>query len=176
MAEGKNDLSLGDDKPIKGGSKKKIIIIIVAVILLLGAGVGGYFFFSDDSDEQLAEQIVEDEYNNGTISQKGPAIYVAMPLPFVFNVTDGKRERLVQIEVQLMVRGEGNAALARKHSPLLEGTLVRVFGAATIDQLRSPAGKAQLRVFSLKALNDAMTKVENKALIYSVLFTGFVLQ
>jgi flagellar FliL protein len=54
--------------------------------------------------------------------------------------------------------------------------LVSLFAAATVEQLRSPAGKEELREYSLKALNEATSKVEKKALIDSVLFTGFVLQ
>lgn len=174
MAEEENeDLSL-EEKGGKGGNKKKLIIIIAAVVLLLAAGAGAYIFlFSGEEEvaEQSEEQATEAADDEGFVT-----IYVAMPRPFVFNVPDGKRDRLVQIKVQLMVRGDANSVLAKKHIPLLEGTLVRVFSAASIEQLRSPAGKGQLRVYSLEALNKATMKVENKALIHSVLFTGFVLQ
>jgi len=103
-------------------------------------------------------------------------LYIAMPNAFIFNVADGKRDRLVQIKVQLMVHGEESADLAKKHIPLLEGTLVRIFGAATADQLRTPTGKVELRESALNALNEATNRVENKSLIHSVLFTGFVVQ
>ncbi|MCW8996511.1 MAG: flagellar basal body-associated FliL family protein, partial [Psychromonas sp.] len=96
--------------------------------------------------------------------------------PFVFNVMEGKRERLVQIKVQLVVHGSENALLLKKHIPLLEATLVRVFSAASAEQLRSPAGKKELREYSFQALNEVISQVENAKLISSVLFTGFVLQ
>lgn len=169
MAEEENDgLSLEGGQ---GGGKKKLLIIGAAVVLLLGAAVAGYFLFAGDANtEEQKQEVVEESADNQ------PVTYVAMPRPFVFNVMDGRRDRLVQIKVQLMIRGDSNASLARKHTPLLEGTLVRVFGAATVEQLRTPTGKKQLRDFALKALNEATTKVENKALISAVLFTGFVLQ
>jgi len=169
MAEEENDaLSLEGGQ---GSRKKKLIIIGAAVVLLLGAAIAAYFLLAPDTDtEQQKQQVVAE------IPENKPVTYVAMPRPFVFNVMDGRRDRLVQIKVQLMVRGDNNATLARKHTPLLEGTLVRVFGAATVEQLRTPTGKKQLRDFALIALNEATVKVENKALISAVLFTGFVLQ
>lgn len=176
MAEENEELSLEEEGNSKGGNKKKLIIIIAAVVLLLVAAAGSYFLFFSGEDQVAAEQTKEEQVSEETETDNFITIYVAMPRPFVFNVQDGKRDRLVQIKVQLMVRGNSNSELAKKHIPLLEGTLVRVFSAATIEQLRSPAGKAQLRIYSLEALNEATAKVENKALIHSVLFTGFVLQ
>ena len=148
MAEEENEaLSLEDTDSPKGGSKKKLIIIIVAVVLLLAGGVAAYFLLSSDDSEVATEQIEEQQASTENTSKTFSATYVAMPRPFVFNVMEGKRDRLVQIKVQLMVRGSENAVLAKKHIPLLEGTLVRVFGAATVQQLRSPVGKTQLREY-----------------------------
>ena len=173
MAEENNDeLSLENGEGAKGGSKKKLIIIIVAVVLLLGGAAGAYFFFfaGDDSAAVVEGQSVAET------EVEVRASYVPMPRPFVFNVADGKRNRLVQIKVQLLVRGSDKVTLTKKHIPLLEDTLVRTFAGASADQLRSPDGKAILRDFALEALNKATTKVENKPLIDLVLFTGFVLQ
>ncbi|PKF62941.1 flagellar basal body-associated protein FliL [Psychromonas sp. psych-6C06] len=175
--EENEELSL-DEGATAGGGKKKLIIIIVAVVLLLGGGAAAYFLlFSGDSAEASADQTSEQQTSSEVEGENsGAASYVAMPRPFVFNVMDGKRDRLVQIKVQLLVRGTTNETLAKKHIPLLEGTLVRIFGAATVGQLRSPEGKDQLREYALKALNESTKKLEGKELIDTVLFTGFVLQ
>ena len=179
MADDQNaELSLddGEGEGAKGGSKKKLIIIIAAVVLLLGGGAGAFFFLSGDDSGSTTEQTEGTQESQEDTGEVLAASYVPMPRPFVFNVEDGKRDRLVQIKVQLMVRGSSHVTSLRKHIPLLEGTLVSVFSAATVEQLRSPAGKEELREYALKALNEATNKVENKALIDSVLFTGFVLQ
>ncbi|GLS89459.1 flagellar basal body-associated protein FliL [Psychromonas marina] len=162
-----------DGEGTPSNSKKKLIIIIVAVLLVLGAGVAAYvFFFASDDSEVATEVVVEIKQPEQTLS----ANYVAMPRPFVFNVMEGKRDRLVQIKVQLMVRGNENATLAKKHIPLLEGTLVSVFSAATAAQLRSPEGKEALRKSALVAINEETKKREGKEIVHTVLFTGFVLQ
>lgn len=159
----------------QAGSKKKLIIIIAAACVLLTTVIASYFLFVATDNETGAEQIGQ-EAAEGENSETESTTYVAMPRPFVFNVQDGKRDRLVQIRVQLMVRSNADSLLVRKHIPLLEGILVRVFGTATIAQLRSPIGKGELRSYALAALNEGTLKFENKALIHAVLFTGFVLQ
>tara|TARA_R110001583_G_scaffold26571_2_gene95724 strand:+ start:27443 stop:27976 length:534 start_codon:yes stop_codon:yes gene_type:complete len=170
------EMSLDQEGDKKGG-KKKLIIIIVAVVLLLGGGAAAYFLlFSGDSSDAPTEQSTEQaDAGKGDVASVS-ATYVAMPRPFVFNVMDGKRDRLVQIKVQLLVRGNENESLAKKHIPLLEGALVRVFGAATVSQLRNPEGKDQIREQALAELNKETKKLEGKELIDTVLFTGFVLQ
>lgn len=179
MADEDNEEMSLDEEGSAGGGKKKLIIIIVAAVLLLGGGgAAAYFLLFSGDDATSSEQVgVETSEEGGEVATESmSSTYVAMPRPFVFNVMDGKRDRLVQIKVQLMVRGSDNEALAKKHIPLLEGTLVRVFGAATVAQLRNPEGKDQIRESALVALNAATKKLEGKAIINTVLFTGFVLQ
>jgi flagellar FliL protein len=154
----------------ENGSKKKLIIIVAAVVTLLIIAVGVYFIFlSGDGQDADAAPVKTDQHFNA-------ANYVPIPEPMIFNVMEGKRERTVQINVQLMVNNADNEALARKHIPLLESALLRVFGAASAEQLRSPEGKSELRKTALVELNEATIKLEGRALIHSVLFTGFVLQ
>jgi len=176
MADEELSLDAGEEAAAGGGKKKLIIIILAAVILLGGGGAAAYFLLlsGDPAAEEQVEEVVEgtSEVDEGGLA----AIYVAMPRPFVFNVMEGKRDRLVQIKVQLMVRGAANEVLAKKHIPLLEGTLVRIFGATPVEELRSPDGKDKLRESALEALNAATKKREGKGLIQTVLFTGFVLQ
>lgn len=179
MANEKEDV-LDDKEKIKDvppKSKKKLIILIVAVVLILtGAGVGGYFFLmGDDSAKNVAEGALEGKAAE-TAEPVVVATYVAMPRPFVFNVADGKRHRLVQIKVQLVVRGTDNRIMAKKHIPTLEGALVHVFSNASIEELRSTEGKTKLRADALNAVNESIHKLEGKKIVVGVLFTGFVLQ
>jgi len=167
------DESLAGENNASPTSKKKLIIIIAAVVLLLSIAGGAFFVFSGD-DAANTEEVVAS--TDEEVAEIGEANYVPMPRPFVFNVLEGKRVRTVQIKIQLMVTNKSSEVLVRKHTPLLESTLVSVFGAATIEQLRSPEGKKQLRKTALEELNKATTLVEKSALIHTVLFTGFVVQ
>lgn len=176
MAED-NDLTM-EDSP---SGSKKMIIIIAAVILILLA-VAGFFMFSsgDDSTETVTsdtevsngqEQMVEPEPVN-----TGAAMYVTMPRPFTFNVPGTTRDRLVQIKVQLMVRGETNHELAKRHIPLIEGTLLKAFSTANADDLATVAGKDAVKTKAIRDVQKAVFAVAGSKIIEDVLFTGFVMQ
>ncbi|MEJ2764148.1 flagellar basal body-associated protein FliL [Photobacterium sp. MCCC 1A19761] len=157
-----------------GGGKKKLIIIIALVVLLLGGGAGAWFFLTGDEEPEAetAEALPQVQQP----AQVGPAYYVILPQPFIFNVTGDKRDRLVQVKVQLMVRGDDNESQANQHIPLIESTLLQTFGAATVEQLRTPTGRADLRQQALASVQDAMVKVSGQKVVERVLFTGFVMQ
>ena len=101
-----------EELEIEEGGKKKgkmmLIIIIVAVLLLGGGGAYFFLFMGDDPEAEegvegeVAEQVEQD------LPAEGEAMYVAMPRAFTFNAPGVARERIVQIEVQLMVRGSVN--------------------------------------------------------------------
>ncbi|MFT7277297.1 MAG: flagellar FliL protein [Pseudoalteromonas distincta] len=164
-----------------GKSKKKLIIIIVAVLLIAG-GAAGYFFMSGSDapvetlDEETAMSTDAAPAASGSSAEVGSALYVAMPRPFVFNVPGSSRDRIVQIKVQLLVRGEVNEETAKKHIPLIEGTLLSVFSTTTADELSTSSGKETLRFSALEKVQKALMDVEGSKVIERVLFTGFVMQ
>ncbi|BBN81113.1 flagellar basal body-associated protein FliL [Pseudoalteromonas sp. A25] len=162
-----------------GGNKKKIIIIaaVVAVALVV-AGV----LFLTSSDDTPVETLAEEEtateviQSSSSSAKTGSALYVAMPRPFVFNVPGASRDRIVQIKVQLLVRGDVNEEIAKKHIPLIEGTLLSVFSTTTADELSTSAGKETLRLSAVDKVQQAMEGVEGSKVIERVLFVGFVMQ
>ncbi len=109
-------------------------------------------------------------------AEMGSALYVAMPRPFVFNVPGASRDRLVQIKVQLLVRGVPNEETAKKHIPLIEGALLRVFSGANADDLATVAGKEALKAQALSTVQDELSNIVGSKIIDNVLFTGFVMQ
>ncbi len=165
MAE---ELQNGEEAP-KG--KSKLLIIIIAVVVLLAGGGGAAFFLmgSDPAEEETAAQVQAQP-------AEAPIAYVNIAQPFVFNVTGDNRNRMVQIKVQLMVRGTENENLARYHSPLIESSLLSTFASATVEQLRSPTGRTELRDKATDDIKAALTKSVGQPVIEKVLFTDFVIQ
>jgi flagellar FliL protein len=167
---------------IEEGSKKKsklmLIIIAVAVVVLLGGGVGAYLFLFTGDTTSMTEG--EDGTSEGVIenleSKAGRALYVAMPRPFTFNAPGVSRERIVQIEVQLMVRGADNEELAKRHIPMIEGTLLQIFSASNADDLVTDVGKVELKERATAEVRQVMTELESSPVVEQVLFTGFVIQ
>ncbi|MDN3614416.1 flagellar basal body-associated protein FliL [Vibrio gallaecicus] len=152
--------------------KSKLLIIIIAVVVLLVGGGGAAFFLmgSDDSssEESATEEVV--------VAATEPVAYVNIPQPFLFNVSGDSKDRLVQIKAQLMVRGSENEEMAKYHSPLVESTLLATFASATVDQLRSPTGRIELRDKATEDIKASLTQAVGKPVIEKVLFTDFVIQ
>ena len=154
-------------------NRKKTIIISLVILLVSIVIGGGIWFFTAPSAEDKAAEV------SSTSTQsplKMSAYYIVLPEPFIFNVSGKERDRVVQIKVQLMVRGEQNEALAKKHVPLVESVLLQTFAAATVEQLRQPQGREQLRQQALTTVQATMNKMTNMPVVERVLFTGFVMQ
>lgn len=170
----------------EGGGKGKMMIIIIVAVVLVAGGAAAFFLMGGD-DEAPAEVATEMDAGvegaEGDAAQSaaqaakvGTALYVAMPRPFVFNVPGAGRDRLVQIKVQLMVRGTDNEEAAKVHVPMIEGTLLKVFSSANADDLVTEAGKAALRDQSVREVQKVMQDIEGRQVVEKVLFTGFVMQ
>jgi flagellar FliL protein len=171
------DLQIAD-----GGAKKKKMIIIAAAVVVLGGGVGGYFAMSGGSEPEAAPAAsaeapaAEAAAAKDPAGEVGTALYVSMPRPFVFNVPGASRDRLVQIKVQVLVRGTNNEEIAKQHIPLMESTMLRTFSKANADDLVTAAGKDTLKASALKDVQEALIGVAGSPIVEEVLFTGFVMQ
>ena len=159
----------GADAP--KGKSKLLIIIIAVVVLLLGGGAAAFFLMGSDEPAQAAQA-----EQTQAQTAAAPIAYVNIAQPFIFNVTGDRRDRLVQIKAQLMVRGSENEQLARYHSPLIESSLLSTFASATVEQLRSPTGRVELRDRASNDIKAALNAAVGKPVIEKVLFTDFVIQ
>lgn len=175
MAEQDNELEIVTDDKRR---KTLIIGVIVLAVIMIIVGIVMFIIMSKPVNDdvlldgtEVAEVEVEAVEEN-----RGTALYVAMPRPFVFNVPGQKRERLVQIKVQLMVRGGEDEEAAKTHIPLIEGTLLTVFSYSNAEDLISEAGKTALRKQALREVQLAFQNIEGRKVVEQVLFTGFVMQ
>ncbi|BCK03709.1 flagellar basal body-associated protein FliL [Vibrio cholerae] len=162
---------LGTEAP--KGKKKLLIIIIAAVVLLAGGGGAAFFMMGSGGDEAATDA---EQKTEKVAAPTDPVSYVNIAQPFVFNVTGDAKDRLVQIKVQLMVRGSQNESLARYHSPLVESSLLATFASATVEQLRTPNGRIELRDKATEDIKAALNQAVGKPVIEKVLFTDFVMQ
>lgn len=165
----------------EGGKKGKMMIIIIAAAVLIVGGLAAFFLLGGDPEPTAEEMAAEEgapaeEVVASSSSNVGTALYVAMPRPFVFNVPGAGRDRLVQIKVQLMVRGTDNEETAKMHIPMIEGTLLKVFSGSNADDLVTEAGKVSMRDQSLREVQKAMQDIAGGSVVEKVLFTGFVMQ
>lgn len=166
----------------EGAKKSKLMmIIIIAVVILLGGGAAAYFLLGGEDDAAMAEgaeqmQMEGSETESSAPVKTGTALYVSIPNPITFNVPGTGRDRLVEIKVQLMVRGSDAEEKVKMHIPSIQGALNRAFSQANADDLITEAGKAAIRDNALKEVQKTLKDVAGKELVEQVLFTGFVMQ
>ncbi len=162
----------GNNEEGGGGGKKLLIIIIVAVVVLAGGGGAAFFLMSGSSEEEV--EVVEAQA--APPSPEEQAYYVSMPNAFIFNISGEKRDRLVQIKVQLMVRGVKNQSAATDNVVLIEGVLLNVFSTSTVEELGTVNGKERIREKALQEVQAKLQEVLGESIVEGVLFTGFVMQ
>ncbi|GAA6185422.1 MULTISPECIES: flagellar basal body-associated protein FliL [Alteromonadaceae] len=170
-----------EELQMEEGGKGKMMIIIIIAVVLIGGGAAAYFLLgsSDEPDMAVNSEMTAESGDDGAAmssANKGTALYVAMPRPFVFNVPGQGKDRLAQIKVQLMVRGTDNEELAKMHVPLIEGTLLKVFSSSNADDLVTEAGKVSLRDQAGREVQKVLKETVGNEVVEQVLFTGFVMQ
>ncbi|MFB2684840.1 flagellar basal body-associated protein FliL [Shewanella mangrovisoli] len=156
-------------------SKKKFIFIGVGVVAALLIG-GALWFFLGSSDEAPAAEGATPTEATTPAADAAMAAYVPMPRPFLFNLPGPDRARLVEIKVQLMVRGQDDDVLTQKHIPLIEDALLTTFSGADVQKLSTQAGKDELRQLALLSVQNTLQSVTGRKVVEKVLFTGFVMQ
>ncbi|KKO47023.1 flagellar basal body-associated protein FliL [Arsukibacterium ikkense] len=171
------DLKLGE----KTGGIKKILLLAGAVLVVLILAGGAFFYFLGADSSQAETDFQGSGVNPAADSGRptgpeGNALYVALPRPFVFNVPGSSRDRLVQIKVQLLVRGKNNETLALRHIPLIEASLLASFSSANADELVTTTGKDAVKNKALSDLQQALLEVSGTVVVEEVLFTSFVMQ
>ncbi len=172
----------GDLKLSEGKSGLKKILMfggIGLVVLVLAAGAFFYFLGSESEQAGTAADETAVSATGESSRPSGPdgnALYVSMPRPFVFNVPGSSRDRLVQIKVQLLVRGANNETLALRHIPLIEASLLSAFSSVNADELVTTTGKDALKNKALSDLQQALLEVTGTVVVEEVLFTSFVMQ
>ncbi|TKB58237.1 flagellar basal body-associated FliL family protein [Ferrimonas aestuarii] len=147
--------------------------IIAAALVLIAVLAAGVVMVLSDDDEASVEQDQVDLTTQVTI---GDALYVSLPRPFLFNLPSDKRSYLVQINVQIQVRGIEAQDLVKKHIPLVEDSLLSTFSSADAAKLQSREGKNELRSLALTNVQSILSGVTGKPLVEKILFTGFVMQ
>ncbi|WP_299495101.1 flagellar basal body-associated FliL family protein [uncultured Shewanella sp.] len=139
--------------------------------LLILAGLLAWLFIGTQADN--TQGMIE---SNGQEKLVKEALYVAMPRPFLFNLPGHHRIALVEIKVQLMVRGDEHDLLVRKHIPLIEDALLTTFSSSDLQSLSTQSGKDEMRQLALRHLQNTLQPVTGQKVIDKLLFTGFIIQ
>ena len=171
------ELNEKNTEPKKGN--KLILFGGIGIVVAILIGVGAWLFLGSDDQPVATDSTDPGAVTSEQIDPRSSALeanYVGMPRPFLFNLPGVDRARLVEIKVQLMVRGSDDETTVKKHIPLIEDALLTTFSGADVQKLSTQAGKDEMRQLALLSVQNTLQSVTGKTVVEKVLFTGFVMQ
>ena len=84
---------------------------------------------------------------------------------------------LIQVAVQVMVRGERDLAIITRHTPYLRNDLILLLSSKTKEQLHRAEGRELLRRQALDIIRKRVAKQEGEAItVEKVLFTQVIIE
>lgn len=162
------------DPSIATSKRKKLLIIVVGIIGLVAISVGATFALVTHFIEPAATESVDAA--DPALEAKKPAIYYSLQPVFVVNFEAQRRQRFLQIEVNLLLREQNVIPALELHMPAIRNGLVMLFSAQVYEELRTAEGKEKLRQDALLSVQSVLQKEIGKPGVEQVLFTNFVMQ
>ena len=172
-------------------SSKKLIVIIAIVVLLLGGGAGGYFFFMhkpagdehgkhDEHGEKKAEESHPAEEEKADEHEQDPAahaeVYYQITEPLLVNFPANASAKIIKISVTVLVKGEANVAVMKKHEPMIRNNLLMAISSVGADKAKTLEGKKELQTMMQNEVGKVMELMTKKNPVQAVYFTDFVMQ
>ena len=172
-------------------SSKKLIVIIAIVVLLLGGGAGGYFFFMHqpagdehgkqaEHGEKKAEEAHAAEEEKADEHEQDPAahaeVYYQITEPLLVNFPPNASAKIIKIAVTVLVKGEANVAVMKKHEPMIRNNLLMAISSVGADKAKTLEGKKELQTMMQNEVGKVMELMTKKNPVQAVYFTDFVMQ
>jgi flagellar protein FliL len=155
-------------------SPKKMILIIAVAVLLIGAIAGGYFYMKKGGEaEHTSEEQKEEAEHEAAVE---PDVYYALPSPLIVDFPVGGSAKIIKISVTILIKGEANVAVLKKHEPMIRNNLLMAISAVGAENAKTTEGKEELRASMLTEIGKVLEKMAGKNTAKEVYFTEFVMQ
>ena len=117
--------------------------------------------------------------SNGQAASRGMAgddyAYYGFEPDIITNyISKGKKIGYVRITMELMVKNSNDLVIVEHHAPLLRSAVVEILGEQTEEQIKSVAGKAEIRELCFETINRLLKEETGQALGVSLLFTKYI--
>lgn len=165
-----------EQEPARSGKGKLIAIIAAAVVLAaMGAGAAVWLLKPDAAAQSHGET------GGGHAAEeieapKAEALYLPLDPAFVVNLGEGRGQRFLQVQIELMARDQTQLDAASHHMPRIRSNLLLLLGQQDEQALSTRAGKEQLQSAVLDEINTVLRSETGHAGIEAVYFTRFVMQ
>ncbi len=92
-------------------------------------------------------------------------------------VTTGAKDLgYVRVTMELMVKDEKYLPLIEHHDPIIQDTIVKIFGKEPADKVKSLTGREEIRLAILNEIHAILKKETGDELVQDVLFTKYLYQ
>ena len=106
---------------------------------------------------------------------EGPG-YLPLKPAFVVNITDGKRSRFLQVQMQLKLSDMKQSEQILHHDSIIRHTMLMLLSGQDATELYSTTGKERLRIKALEGIRAALKPEFSKLPIDDLYFTNFIIQ
>lgn len=155
---------------------KNILLIGLAVLVLMGITGGATFYFVVAKSTEPSTVVGAENGEEPEFDKNAPEIYHTLHPNFVVNFQYPKRERYLQVSVEVMARSEEVIDAVKKHMPVIRNSLVMLFGSQDAQELRSREGKEALRQEVLGEIQRVLEERIGSPGVEEAYFTSFVMQ
>lgn len=90
--------------------------------------------------------------------------------------TKGSKLGYIQVRIDIMVMSNADLAVVEHHQPLIRDAVVELLGQQSEDNVKSLAGREDLRKHLVEKLNEILLPETGKTVIADLLFTKYLYQ
>lgn len=90
--------------------------------------------------------------------------------------TKGSKLGYIQVRIDIMVMSNADLAVVEHHQPLIRDAVVELLGQQSEDNVKSLAGREDLRKHLVEKLNEILLPETGKTIIADLLFTKYLYQ
>jgi flagellar FliL protein len=148
------------------------VIIAVLVTIILGMGLIILNVIPLGSPQEQTGG----EGEQATETATTPPTYVRLDPAFTVSFSGEDDLQFLQLDLQVTTQEAEVEDAIKQHMPAIRNALVLLFSSQKATDLKSRAGKEELRQRALEEIQRVLEKSTGKAGVNDVLFTSFVMQ
>ncbi|MBC7001139.1 flagellar basal body-associated protein FliL [Photobacterium sp. BZF1] len=114
--------------------------------------------------------------NDGAPANPQYTYYTLAPDITTNYVTQGKKIGYLRLQVDLMVADPSLIPEVEHHAPLIRDAIISIIGQQSEAQVKSLAGREEIRQACLNKVNELLLIETNKRLLTELLFTKYLYQ
>ncbi len=164
----------GEDEGAEAPKKRSKLPLILAAVVLLGGGGGGaawYLGLLGGPPDDIEAEAASLDPTAGMADPTAPGAMLEID-PFIANLADDGGSRYLKTTFQIEFATDVVPPDAQARTPQIRDLLLTLLTSKTFEEIRTPAGKQNLREDIINRVNQAI----DDDTVRAVYFTEFIVQ